>query len=180
MGRKKKNTDRSSWGEELAEGEHVYLDHSGPSGVSALVVDDYGEHADILCQTLSMYGVQARAYKVGGKDEREHFGSAFRALSLAVNWSPNLIIVDSLLAGIRSWQFIHELLKYEPTPRPYIVSLTGFASPLQRRLNEECGSDEYVTKPIELSTLLTWVQKARQRREASGMAENRHDASDRT
>jgi len=70
-----------------------------------------------------------------------------------------------LLEGMRAWQFGHQLLRNENAHRPYMVALTGFGSTLQRRLCEECGYDEYITKPIELSMLLTWVQKARQRAE---------------
>jgi CheY-like chemotaxis protein len=47
--------------------------------------------------------------------------------------------------------------------RPYLVRLTSFPNLRDRRLCEEFGFDEYVAKPIELSTLLTWVQKARAR-----------------
>ncbi len=132
--------------------------------IKALVVDDYQEHVDTLVSTLNMYGCEARG-AVAGRD----------ALATCESWQPHLVIYDGLLEGKRAWQFAHELLMaryskpYVPgdaqPSRPYIVALTGFGSTLQRRLCEECGTDEYVTKPIELSTLLTWVQKARQRAE---------------
>jgi CheY-like chemotaxis protein len=132
--------------------------------VRVLVVDDYQEHVDTLVSTLNMYGCEAR-----GADR------APQALDICAKWQPDLIICDGLLEGKRAWHFAYDLLrtrnseKYQPgdalPPRPYIVALTGFGSTLQRRLCEECGCDEYVTKPIELSVLLSWVQKARQRAE---------------
>jgi CheY-like chemotaxis protein len=129
--------------------------------VKALVVDDYQEHVDTLVNTLNMYGCEARGASTGNE-----------ALALCRSWEPHLVICDGLLEGKRAWQFAFELLKDKkyvpgaPQPvKPYLVALTGFGSTLQRRLCEECGHDEYVTKPIELSTLLSWVQKARQRAE---------------
>lgn len=122
--------------------------------IKVLVVDDYQEHVDTLVSTLNVYGCEARG--AATPDE---------GLILCDSWQPHLVICDGLLQGMRAWQFGHKVLRNEAGPRPYMVALTGFGSTLQRRLCEECGYDEYVTKPIELSTLLTWVQKARQRSE---------------
>lgn len=123
--------------------------------VKVLVVDDYQEHIDTLVSTLNMYGSAAE----GTKD-------ATAALKKCTgDFPPNLVIIEGLKEGARAWKFTHELLSSNPVMRPYIVCLTGFGSVLQRRLCEECGCDEYVTKPIELSTLLGWVAKARERAE---------------
>ena len=122
--------------------------------VRVLVVDDYREHVDTLVSTLSMYGCEAKGATRGSE-----------GVALCESWGPHLVICDGLLEGMRAWQFGHRILRDDPPTRPYLVALTGFASTLQRRLCEECGFDEYVTKPIELATLLTWVQKARQRAE---------------
>jgi CheY-like chemotaxis protein len=122
--------------------------------IRVLVIDDYQEHVDTLVNTLNMYGCEARGAS-----------TAAEALLICESWQPHLVICDGLLEGMRAWQFGHTLLRNELANRPYLVALTGFGSTLQRRLCEECGYDEYVTKPIELSTLLGWVQKARQRAE---------------
>ena len=122
--------------------------------IKALVIDDYQEHVDTLVNTLNMYGCEARGVSQGQE-----------GLDLCQTWGPHLVICDGLLEGMRAWQFGHNYLRNEPANRPYMVALTGFGSTLQRRLCEECGFDEYVTKPIELSTLLMWVQKARDRAE---------------
>lgn len=119
--------------------------------IKVLVVDDYQEHIDTLVSTLNMYGAEAKGASSG--DE---------ALAVCETFQPDLVIYDGLLENKRAWKFAFELLNsHLDLPRPYLVALTGFGSTLQRRLCEECGYDEYVTKPIELSTLLGWVQKAR-------------------
>ena len=124
--------------------------------VRVLVIDDYQEHVDTLVSTLNMYGCEAKGASRGSE-----------GLAIAESWQPHLIICDGLLEGMRAWQFGHNFLIKNQPQRPYMVALTGFGSTLQRRLCEECGYDEYVTKPIELSTLLGWVQKARERAEQS-------------
>jgi CheY-like chemotaxis protein len=128
--------------------------------IRALVVDDYQEHVDTLINTLSMYGCEARGTKDG-----------YEALVICEAWKPHLVIYDGLLEGLRAWKFARTLLPTVPFAltsapcKPYLVALTGFSSRLQRRLCEECGFDEFCTKPLELSTLLGWVQKARTRTE---------------
>jgi CheY-like chemotaxis protein len=126
--------------------------------VRVLVVDDYQEHVDTLVQTLNMYGCDARGANNGAQ-----------AMDIFMTWFPQLVIYDGLMEGKAAWRFWLDLcnnVQNHSVSRPYMVTLTGFGSTLQRRLCEECGSDEYVTKPIELSTLLTWVQKAKQLAEA--------------
>ena len=122
--------------------------------IRVLVVDDYQEHVDTLVNALNLYGCEARGAT-----------KASEALTIAREWEPHLVICDGLMEGMRAWLLAHRLLGQNLSHRPYMVALTGFASTLQRRLCEECGYDEYVTKPIELATLLKWVQKARERAE---------------
>jgi CheY-like chemotaxis protein len=122
--------------------------------VRVLVIDDYQEHIDTLVNTLNIYGCEARGVSSGTE-----------GLKISREWLPHLIICDGLLGNMRAWQFAHTLLSDTEATRPYMVALTGFGSKLQRVLCEECGYDEYVNKPIELSTLLGWVQKARSRSE---------------
>ncbi len=122
--------------------------------IRVLVIDDYQEHIDTLVNTLNIYGCEARGVNSGAE-----------GLKISREWHPHLIICDGLLGNMRAWQFAYKLLANELPTRPYLVALTSFASKLQRVLCEECGYDEYINKPIELPTLLGWVQKARIRSE---------------
>jgi CheY-like chemotaxis protein len=125
-----------------------------------LVIDDYQEHIDTLVNTLNMYGCDAKGAL-----------TAQKGMDLFMTWFPQLIICDGLQEDKKAWKFWHDVcnqVEDHSLNRPYMVTLTGFGSTLQRRLCEECGSDEYVTKPIELSTLLCWVEKAKQKVLARG------------
>jgi CheY-like chemotaxis protein len=87
------------------------------------------------------------------------------ALALCESWSPHLVIYDSLLDGMRAWQFGFRLLRSDPPQhqRPYLVALTHLTSNLQRSLCEEVGFDEYKAKPITQEELDGWIEKARKK-----------------
>lgn len=118
--------------------------------MKVMVVDDYPDHVDTLVSAFSEAGCEV----VGASRGSE-------ALEVCKDFSPDLIICDGLLPDMKAWQFGYNVLQESPPVRPYMVALTGSQSNLQRRLCEECGFDEYVTKPIDHSTLLDWVFKAR-------------------
>jgi len=128
--------------------------------IRALVVDGFPEHVAVLVQTLNHYGVDA----LGTNSGKE-------GLTLYRDRKPHLVIVGNgqakLTDGMRFWLFGHKLLGNEFSDRPYMVALDGdhWAGSLNKRLAEECGFDDYTYKPIELSTLLKWVENARLRAE---------------
>lgn len=133
-------------------GKHKYGEES--KMIRCLVVDSLKEHVDTLVDVLSMYGCEARGETC-----------YFEGMRQALEWEPHLIIYDDLMEEKRAWEFGLDFLRKEPRVRPYMVSITACGSILHRRLCEECGFDGYETKPIDLSNLLTWVQKARVMRE---------------
>jgi CheY-like chemotaxis protein len=129
--------------------------------IRVVIVDDHQESVNELIEVLEKYGIEA-----------EGVTNAHDALDVCKDFQPHLIIYDGLMDSKKAWMFGFELLNYiyeqdsnvlEESIHPYMVALTGFGSVLQRTLCEECGYDEYVTKPIALSVLLGWVKKAKVR-----------------
>lgn len=126
--------------------------------MNVVIVDDYKEHADTIAACVSNLGYDAYVYYK--KDN---------VIQKILTADPHLFICDGLMEGKRAWRIGYELLKECPeNKRPYMVALTGFGSTLQRRLCEECGFDEYATKPIEFCTLTTWIAKSKIRAEQLG------------
>ncbi len=119
-----------------------------------LIVDDYDFHLQTLVEICNN---QCAPCEARGESD------ASQVLQIAFAWEPHLIIYDGLMEDMRAWQFGYAYLRSEPPHRPYMVALTGFGSTLHRRLCEENGFDEYVTKPIEMSQLKEWVNKTRKR-----------------
>lgn len=126
--------------------------------MKCLMIDDFQEHIDTILQHLQMYDC----------GEVKGTTSAREGLEIISEWKPDLILVDDLMQGKRAWQIALEMRRQNPNYRPYMVSLCAFATALQKRLCEENGYDEYVSKPFELGTLLGWVKKARERSENAG------------
>jgi hypothetical protein len=93
-------------------------------------------------------------------------GGMCSGLHIAKLWQPHLIICDEkLVDGVPAWKFAYEFLnfvEFTQAPRPYLVCLTAHATTREKRLCEECGFDVYHKKPIELTTLLGWGQKAKE------------------
>ncbi len=126
--------------------------------MNIVIIDDYEEHANTLASFLSNEDHDVYVYtKVDG------------LINLLRQRDPHLIICDGLMEGKRAWKIGYEFLReYPEHKRPYMVALTGFGSTMQRRLCEECGFDEYATKPIEHCTLLEWARRARVRADELG------------
>lgn len=125
-----------------------------------LIVDENIDHRSSLTEACIMYSCLVK----GCESEDD-------ALECVRNWQPHLVICDSMMNKdkFRGWRFAYRLLKDENSHRPYLVALTGFFQSRDRRLCEECGFDEYLHKPTELSTLYAVICKARQRFEARNL-----------
>ena len=120
--------------------------------IRALVVfDNKSDNLDRLVNTLRTHGCEVKG------TER-----TAEALGICQQMQPDLIIYGDC-QGIKAWKFAYELLKDDPQRKPYLAMVTFSPSVLQRCLCEECGFDEYIKAPIELSDLLRFVQKARDR-----------------
>jgi CheY-like chemotaxis protein len=125
----------------------------------ALIVDDYQDHLDTLLQCFQTYHADAKGSS-----------GPSGAMRIVKDWNPHIIVYDGLMERVKAWEFGYLLwknpemqIRYASQPRPYMVALTGFVSTLQRRLCEENGYDEYRSKPIEISDVLGWLHKARDR-----------------
>ena len=82
--------------------------------------------------------------------EREGFAVETRAdgeagLDRAIEWEPDLVVLDVMLPGIDGFEVCRRLRRSTPTP---VVMLTARAEEDDRVLGLELGADDYVTKPF--------------------------------
>jgi len=66
-------------------------------------------------------------------------------LSRAMDWQPDLVVLDVLLPGIDGFEVCRQLRRSTPIP---VVMLTARAEEDDRVLGLELGADDYVTKPF--------------------------------
>lgn len=114
--------------------------------VRILVVDD---EPDVL--ELVVFHLKKENYKVDIADTGD------KALRMAVEQVPSLLILDLMLPGINGLE-ICKLLKQNPKTRDIpIIMLTARASEEDRILGLELGAHDYVTKPFSPRELILRV-----------------------
>jgi len=128
--------------------------------LAALVADGYDEHQKTLVLTLQQYGVVTIGSEYG-----------WSTLEFFATHKPHLLICgyggnSAMRDGWTPWVIAQKVLGEHAVARPYMVLLDGFPDKRKRVLSYEFGYDEYVGKPIELSALLVWVHRARERAES--------------
>ena len=112
-----------------------------------LLVEDNEANRDMLSRRL-----ERRGYAVTiATDGRDGIEAARRGL-------PDLVIMDMNLPEIDGWQATR-YLKSEPVTRHIpIIALTAHAMSSDRQRALEAGCDDYDTKPVEMTRLLTKIR----------------------
>jgi CheY-like chemotaxis protein len=115
------------------------------SGRSILIVEDNTDARDALRVLLELDGHVVEAA-----------GEGQEALELARAKNPDIALVDIGLPGIDGYEVARRLREL-PGPPSYLVALTGYSDPDDRRRAGEAGFDAHVVKPVdpdELTRLL--------------------------
>jgi DNA-binding response OmpR family regulator len=116
--------------------------------VKILVVED-----EISLQETLAYNLKKQGYEV------ETVGNGLKALDLARQNQPDLILLDVMLPGMDGFDVCRTLRKEMDTP---IIILTARDDEIDRVVGLELGADDYIVKPFSMRELLARV-KARLR-----------------
>ena len=81
--------------------------------------------------------------------------------------SPDAIVLDLMLPGMRGEDVCRELKSAEPTASVPVIMLTAKAQPEERVAGLELGADDYVAKPFSPRELVLRVQAVLRRLRAS-------------
>lgn len=122
---------------------------SPPTRTSILVVDD----EPTLRETIS-YALRREGYVV------ETAAEGSRALTIARERQPDLIVLDVMLPGMDGLQVCRTLRRESTVP---IIMLSAKGEEFDRVLGLEIGADDYLTKPFAMRELLARI-KAQLRR----------------
>lgn len=109
-----------------------------------LVVED----EQTLQETLA-YNLTRQGYEV------ETVGDGIKALDLARESHPDLIILDIMLPGIDGFEVCRILRQEMTTP---VLMLTARDDEIDRVVGLEVGADDYLTKPFSMRELLARVK----------------------
>jgi two-component system cell cycle response regulator DivK len=108
-----------------------------------LIVEDNEMNRDMLSRRLQRKGYEV-VVAVDGQE----------GVTMATSESPDLILMDMSLPVLDGWEATRQIKGNEATRRIPIIALTAHAMSTDRQKAFEAGSDDYDTKPVELTRLL--------------------------
>src|SRR5262245_54671527 len=112
-----------------------------------LLVEDNEMNRDMLSRRLERRGYQVIIAVDGEEGSR-----------LAHQEKPDLILMDMSLPVLDGWEVTRQLKAAPQTRSIPIIALTAHAMAGDREKALEAGCDDYDTKPVEMSRLLTKIQ----------------------
>jgi DNA-binding response OmpR family regulator len=118
----------------------------GPAGTSLLVVDDDAFIARLLEIECSAAGYDVRTA-----------GSGDRALELARQRCPDLILADVMMPNMDGFELTRRLRMDERTAGAKVILLTARGLSADRLEGFAVGADDYVIKPFDTPELLARI-----------------------
>jgi two-component system, cell cycle response regulator len=112
-----------------------------------LIVDDVPANTRLLEAKLA-----AEYYQVASVPD------AFTALARALEWQPDLILLDVMMPGMDGYECCRRLKGDERTLHIPVVMVTALGEPAERLQGLEAGADDFLTKPVEYDTLMARVR----------------------
>ena len=117
-----------------------------PAGISLLVVDDDAFIARLLEIELSAAGYDVRTA-----------GSGDRALQLAFERCPDLILADVMMPNMDGFELTRQLRMDERTAGTKVILLTARGLSADRLEGFAVGADDYVIKPFDTPELVARI-----------------------
>jgi CheY-like chemotaxis protein len=120
-----------------------------------LIVDDYPDAAETACTLLSLLGHECR-FATCGKD----------ALLEAVQFEPDVAILDIGLPDVSGLELARELRRQYSGRPLYLAAVTGWGQPEDRIKAFAAGFDYHVLKPADRDKLSLILQLAERQADA--------------
>src|SRR6202042_68971 len=112
-----------------------------------LIVDDVPANTRLLEAKLSAEYYQVASAKDG-----------FEALRMALDWQPDLILLDVMMPGMDGFECCRRLKGDPTTLHIPVVMVTALGEPGERLRGLESGADDFLTKPVDYDTLMARVR----------------------
>ena len=144
--------------EDLREG-------SGKSKV--LVVDDEASIRDVLSEHLS---TRTKSYEVLSAAD------GFEAGRLVATFRPDVVLLDLRMPGLDGFQICRTIKADPETSATIVIAMTGFYSPETEARILECGAIRCFAKPVEPSTLSSFIDSVFEQQASGAKSRRRRPA----
>jgi DNA-binding NtrC family response regulator len=119
--------------------------------IRVLIVDDEKEFVDLVSERLTMRDYDVTACYSGEE-----------ALETVKGYNFDIVILDVLMPGIDGIETLREIKRIKPLTE--VILLTGHAAVDTAIEGMKLGAYDYLTKPCEISDLVTKLNKAHDRK----------------
>jgi PAS domain S-box-containing protein len=117
-------------------------DEHSDEGWRVLVVDDNIDSADSIAMLLQMSGHEVRV-TYSGQD----------ALETAVEYQPEIVLLDIGLPGMDGYEVARRLRKHPELKEVTLIAVTGYGQDADRLQSQEAGFDYHLVKPVDAQKL---------------------------
>jgi signal transduction histidine kinase/CheY-like chemotaxis protein len=117
-----------------------------------LIIEDDQDGREVLREML-----EARGHLV------EVATSGLEGIARAARAPPDVLLTDLGLPGVDGFE-VARRLRTACSPVPYLVAITGYGLPEDRRRTREAGFDDHLLKPVEVAALERVFENAAERR----------------
>jgi CheY-like chemotaxis protein len=104
---------------------------------------------------------QALLLELLGHDVRTAYDGP-TALVRAREHQPNVVLVDLGMPGMDGFEAVRQLRAMPALSRAVFVALTGWGQPEMREKSARSGFDVHLTKPVDLTALMRFLETAPQ------------------
>ncbi len=125
------------------------LDWDNTSDWVILAIDDEPDNLEIVAETLEFYGMTVHTAKNG-----------VHALQVLETIQPTLILCDLSMPEMDGWETRSRVKANPQTQAIPVMALSAHAMAGDKERALEAGFDGYVTKPLNIPTLIADLQSA--------------------
>lgn len=116
---------------------------------SVLVVDDEPDNLEVVAETLEFFGLQVTTAPGGAE-----------GLAVLQTLVPDLILLDLSMPQVSGWELRARAKALPRLARVPVVALSAHAMSGDRERAFDAGFDGYLTKPVNVATLIRDIQTA--------------------
>jgi len=114
-----------------------------------LLIDDYPDINETLAALLRMHG-HTVSTAING----------ITGLALAQGQEFDVVVSDIGLPGMDGYEVARQLRQNNPARTPYLIAVSGYDQPANRKLAQQAGFDHYLIKPIAFESVFELIQNS--------------------